>query len=147
MKASFGHDNGQPNAVGWPAFWDRQVMGWRVASLAICVGAISAAAWAGWLTREVMSLREKRIVAVSLKTLVENYVSNSARAGLSDDEAARRTKAYLSAVEQAIGQLNDGHTTVIVSEAVLGRSVPDVTPAVEAAVERAVGVGRTGSDK
>lgn len=119
------------------AWHQRHVLGWRVDVLLAVLLGIALLGWGAWLTREVMALQERRIVSVSLQSLIEDYVSATARQGLSEDEAARRTKAYLAAVEAAVARLNDGRTTVLVSEAVVGQTVPDVTGTVEAAIAQA----------
>ena len=116
----------------------RRVLGWRLDALLGVVLLMAAGIWGAWLTREVLQLQERRVVSVSLQALVGNYVSGAAREGLSETEIEERTRRYLAAVETAMAGLSDGRTTVLVSEAVLGRSVPDVTPAVEAAVARAM---------
>lgn len=129
---------GTSTTMGWR---QRRILGWRADVLAACLVGIAVAVWGLWLTREILILKERRIVSVSLQTLVEDYVAGAAREGLSEAEAQRRTKAYLAAVEAAIASLNDGRTTVVVSEAVVGSTVPDVTPAVKAAIARGMGSG------
>lgn len=130
--------SGEGNVIVW---YRRHVLGWRIDVLAAALLGIAVVVWGAWLTREVLAFERQRIVSVSLQSLVESYVAETARAGVTDEEAERRTKAYLQAVEAAIAGLSDDQTIVLVSEATLGRSVPDVTPAVEAAVARAMTSG------
>jgi len=129
---------GRSKAMAWRK---RRLLGWQADVLAGILGAAAVGLWGLWLTREVLAIEERRIVSVSLQSLVENYVTETARQGISEEEARRRTRAYLAAVEAAIASLDDGRTTVLVSEATLGKTVPDATPAVQAAVARALATG------
>lgn len=132
-------------AEGARIIWHRRrVLGWQVGRLLGGAAVLCAALWGLWLTREVLTLKERRIVSVSLQSLIEHYVAETAQEGVGEEEAQRRTRAYLAAVEAVVASLNDGRTTVLVSEAVIGKTAPDITPAVEAAVARALAQGRAG---
>ena len=93
--------------------------------------------WAAWATRTLVALEQRQIVSVSLSRLVEDFVAAEARNGGTPDEAAKRTGAYLAAINQAVADLGRDGTTVLVSEATLGRSVEDRTAEVRARVARA----------
>lgn len=122
----------------------RRILGWRLDALTLVLVLLGLILWGAWLTHEVTKMQQRRIVSVSLQSLVGAYVEASAREGLSEAQAQERTQAYLAAVEAAVASLNDGRTTVLVSEAVLGRTVPDVTEAVEAAVAKALAASPQG---
>lgn len=96
--------------------------------------------WAAWATRELMVLKDRRTVSVSLATLVQDFVSSEARRGATQQEAAARTKAYLGAVDAAMRAISEDGTTILVSEAVLGNSLPDVTDTVMKAVNARLGL-------
>ena len=87
-----------------------------------------------WQTQQILALRSHRIVSVSLATIVRDFIAAEARNGGSPETAAVRTKLYLAATQSAIRGLTDQGATVVVSEAVVGNSVPDVTTAVKADV-------------
>lgn len=96
--------------------------------------------WAAWATRELMILKDRRTVSVSLATLVQDFVSSEARRGATQQEAAARTKAYVGAVDAAMRAISEDGTTILVSEAVLGNSLPDVTDTVMKAVNARLGL-------
>ena len=96
---------------------------------------VIACLWAAWTTRELLALKQRHIVSVSLGTLVRNFVASEARSGLSQDQAAVRTTTYIRAAQSAVESLRDQGNIVLVSEAVVGGSVPDMTAAVSAAVD------------
>lgn len=91
--------------------------------------------WATWATRELLAMRSHRTVSVSLSSLVRDFIAVEARSGLPADASAARTRAYIAAIGAGVKALSDDGNTVLVSEAVLGNSVTDVTPALKAAVD------------
>ncbi len=113
----------------------RQFAGFAVRDLAVVTAFVLLMLWASWATRELLALRQARIVSVSLATLVRDFVSSEARVASSPEAAAAHTKAYLAAVNDAMRDLTEDGATVLVSEAVVGNSVPDLTPQIEAAVK------------
>ncbi len=116
----------------------RTIAGWPVARVIAAVLLISALVWAAWTTRTVVELQQRRIVSVSLSRLVEDFVAAEARNGGTPEQSASRTASYLAAVNKAVAELGQGGTTVLVSEATLGRSVDDRTADVRARVARAM---------
>ena len=116
--------------------------GWPLVRVGTAALLLAALVWAAWATRTLVELRERRIVSVSLSRLVEDFVAAEARNGGSREDAAKRTGAYLGAVNRAVTNLARDGTTVLVSEATLGRSVPDRTAQVRAAVSRSTEAAR-----
>lgn len=117
----------------------RTIAGWPLGQLLMAMAMLAALLWAAWATRALLDLSHRQIVSVSLSTLVGDFVAAEARNGGSPEQTTRRTATYLAAVNQAIGALGAGGTTVIVSEATLGKSVPDRTEEVRADVMRRLG--------
>lgn len=115
-----------------------RLLGFAPRDLAIVAAFLVLVVWAFWATRELLELRDRRIVSVSLSTIIKNFVAAEARNGSSPDQAAARTKAYLAATDAAMQSLSRSGATVLVSEAVVGNSVPDMTGAVAAAVRQAM---------
>lgn len=113
----------------------RQIAGWPVARVALALLLLAGLVWAAWATRALLELRERRIVSVSLARLIEDFVASEARSGTDAEAAAQRTGAYLAAVNRAVARLAMPGTVVIVSEATLGRSVPDRTEQVRRHVD------------
>ncbi|VVT10103.1 Type-F conjugative transfer system protein (TrbI_Ftype) [Sphingomonas sp. EC-HK361] len=116
----------------------RTIAGWPVARVIAAVLLTAALVWAAWTTRTVVELQQRRIVSVSLSRLVEDFVAAEARNGGTPEQSASRTASYLAAVNKAVAEFGQGGTTVLVSEATLGRSVDDRTADVRARVARAM---------
>lgn len=116
----------------------RTLAGWSLAHIATVLLAGAALLWAVWATRTLLELRERRIVTVSLSRLVEDFVAAEARNGGSAEQSTKRTALYLGAVHRAIADLGRDGTTVLVSEATLGRSATDSTDQVRKTVARAM---------
>ena len=88
-----------------------------------------------WQTREILALKSHRIVSVSLSTLLHDYIAAEAHNPGSPEITALRTKLYIGATQAAVRGLSEQGYTVLVTEAVAGGSVPDVTPQVKADIE------------
>jgi hypothetical protein len=105
----------------------RTIAGWPVRNVALAALLLLGLVWAAWATRTLLDLSERQIVSVSLSRLVEDFVAAEAKNGGTPEETSRRTASYLAAVNDTLGALAKDGTTVIVSEATLGKSVPDRT--------------------
>lgn len=116
----------------------RTIAGWPLVRVIAAVVLIGALVWAAWTTRTLVELQQRRIVSVSLSRLVEDFVAAEARNGGTPEQSSSRTASYLAAVNKAVAELRQGGTTVLVSEATLGRSVDDRTADVRARVTRAM---------
>lgn len=112
----------------------RHIAGFTPRDLLVLVALLLLTIWAIWATREVLELKERRIVSVSLSKIITDFVAAESRNGSSPETATARTRAYLAATDEAMRSLSQGGSTVLVSEAVVGNSVPDMTAAVAAAV-------------
>ena len=112
----------------------RRIAGFTPRDLSVLVAFLLLTIWAIWATREVLELKERRIVSVSLSKIITDFVAAESRNGSSPETATARTRAYLAATDEAMRSLSRGGLTVLVSEAVVGNSVPDMTAAVAAAV-------------
>ena len=95
---------------------------------------ILASAWSAWATREILEMRDRKIVSVSLTMMMREFVAGEARRPQSQASAQGRTIAFLQNVDASIEALVAQGNVVLISEAVAGRSVPDATPAVMALV-------------
>ena len=113
----------------------RTYAGLPIATLVLGVLITALLLWAGWATRELLALRAHQTVSVSLSSLIRDFIAVEARSGLPAEASAARTRAYIAAIGAGVKALSDDGNTVLVSEAVLGNSVTDVTPALKAAVE------------
>jgi hypothetical protein len=118
-----------------PAYSHRTFAGLPVATVILGALVLVLSLWATWATRELMQLRDHRIVSVSLGSIVRDFIANEARARSTPDQAAYRTRVYLDATQGAMRNLASKNTTILVSEAVVGNSVPDITSQVKTAVD------------
>ena len=120
----------------------RTIAGWPVRNIAVAALLLVALIWAAWATRTLLDLSKREIVSVSLSRLVEDFVAAEARNGGTPEETSRRTATYLAAINETLGALAKDGTTVIVSEATLGKSVPDRTGWVAAQVQERLEASR-----
>ena len=125
-----------------PRILARTIAGWSLQTILIGFLLIATTLWGAWVTRTLVEVRSRHIVSVSLSRLVEDFVASEARGGGTPDQSAKRTAVYLAAINQAVSNLGQDGTTVLVSEATLGRSVPDRTELVRARVRQAVEASR-----
>ena len=123
----------------FPPYAPRTFAGLPIATIVLGALVLVMALWAAWATRELVALRSHRIVSVSLGTMVRDFVAAEARAKSNPDEAAYRTRVYLDTTQATIRQMASHGTTILVSEAVMGNSVPDVTPTLKAAIDAKLG--------
>ncbi len=116
----------------------RKVAGWPIGHVLVTIAVLAGLLWAAWATRLLLEVSKRQIVSVSLSTLVGDFVAAESRNGGTPEQTAGRTAAYLAAVNQAVTELGANGTTVIVTEATLGKTVPDRTAQVRAEVKRAL---------
>jgi len=119
----------------------RRIAGFTPRDLSVLVAFLLLTIWAIWATCELLELKERRIVSVSLSKIITDFVAAESRNGSSPETATARTRAYLAATDEAMRSLSRGGSTVLVSEAVVGNSVPDMTAAVAAAVNARLAQG------
>lgn len=116
----------------------RTVAGWPIGHVLVAIALLAGLLWAVWATRLMLDISKRQIVSVSLSTLVGDFIAAESRNGGTPEQTASRTAAYLAAVNQAVSALGTEGATVIVTEATLGKTVPDRTELVRAEVKRAL---------
>lgn len=99
---------------------------------------IALLCWGAWMTRSILDMRPTplRVVKVQLAGLVGSYVRAQARTDASPDEIAARTAQFMTALDLAIARHAHDGQIVLVSEAVVGGNVPDITAAIAAEMRR-----------
>lgn len=90
--------------------------------------------WNAWSTRELLSLRSKRTVSVSLAAMANDFIASEARAGNSPEQTEADTRYYMAALQTVLKGRADRGETILVSEAVVSSSLPDITAEVRQAV-------------
>ena len=107
--------------------------------LVLAASMIASTAWGAWATHKLLELGRREVVTVQLSRVMGDFVEGEARAGHSPEETQARIEAYLKAVEASVSRLSRAGRTVLVAEAVVAGSVPDLTDAVRADVARRMG--------
>lgn len=116
----------------------RTIAGLPLAHVLATILLLAGLLWAVWATRLLLEVSERQIVSVSLSTLVGDFVAAESRNGGTPEQTASRTAAYLAAINRSVSALGADGTTVLVTEATLGKSVPDRTELVRNEVKRAL---------
>lgn len=90
---------------------------------------IGVLCWGAWMTRAVLDLRAgpARVVKVQLASLVGDFVRAEARGNASPDQIGPRTAQFMKVLDATIARHARGGQIILVSEAVVGGSVPDIT--------------------
>ena len=94
--------------------------------------------WGMWATRELVSLRQHKVVSVRLGELVNQFALAEARSGDEPDKVTARTRAFMAALDHALKARAQNGQVVLVGEAVVASSGEDITAAVASAVAREV---------
>ncbi|MDK2767968.1 MAG: type-F conjugative transfer system protein TrbI [Sphingomonas sp.] len=113
--------------------------GVSLTAIALAVSMVGSTLWGLWATDKLLALEKREVVTVQLSGIMGDFVEAEARAGRSPEETRQRVQAYLKAVEASVGQLSREGRTVLVAEAVVAGSTPDLSEAVRADVARRMG--------
>lgn len=112
----------------------------NLTAAALGLSMIASTLWGVWATEKLLALEKREVVTVQLSRIMGDFVEAEARTGRSPEETRQRVEAYLKAVEASVEQLGRDGRTVLVAEAVVSGSTPDLTEAVRADVGRRMGV-------
>nr|WP_254447614.1 type-F conjugative transfer system protein TrbI [Sphingomonas sp. ID1715] len=113
--------------------------GVSLTGIALALSMVGSTLWGLWATDKLLALEKREVVTVQLSGIMGDFVEAEARAGRTPEETRQRVQAYLKAVEASVGQLSREGRTVLVAEAVVAGSTPDLTEAVRADVARRMG--------
>ncbi|MCW2339176.1 hypothetical protein M2337_003466 [Sphingobium sp. B2D3A] len=102
------------------------------------VVAVGALVWGVWLTQEVDQLKARRTVSVSLSAMINDFVMAQARSGNSPEQVERETAHFMATLQGILKSRAQAGETILVSEAVISESVPDITPQIRAKVGEAI---------
>jgi hypothetical protein len=100
---------------------------------------IGSTLWGAWATNKLLALEQREVVTVQLGRIMGDFVEAEARAGRPPEETRQRVQSYLKAVEASVDKLGKDGRTVLVAEAVVAGSAPDLTEQVRADVLRRMG--------
>ena len=88
---------------------------------------LAATIWGMWATSKIFALDDRRVVSVRLAAIVNDFVTSEARSGTPPEQLAARTKAFMLALDTVLKARAAEGQVVLVGEAVVASSVPDVT--------------------
>ena len=111
----------------------------NLTAVAVGVGMVGQVLWGVWATDKLLTLDKREVVTVQLSRIMGDFIEAEARAGRPPEETRQRVQAYLKAVEASVQQLGREGRTVLVAEAVVAGSTPDLTQSVRADVVRRMG--------
>jgi len=103
-------------------------LGPKLLAVAVLVAALL---WGAWLTQQIISAPEQRIVTVRLAETIGSFVEEAARADADPAVVQAASLAYLKAAESAVADMGRDGRVVLVAEAVLAGAAEDATPELE----------------
>lgn len=113
--------------------------GVSLSALAITASLIGSTLWGAWATHKIVTLERREVVTVQLSQIMGDFVEAEARSGRPPEVMKARVETYLKAVEASVAKLGKQGRTVLVAEAVVAGTVPDLTGEVRADVARRMG--------
>lgn len=117
----------------------RRLASISLSAVVVGVGMVGQVLWDVWATDKLVALEKREVVTVQLSRIMGDFIEAEARAGRPPEETKLRVQAYLKAVEASVQQLGREGRTVLVAEAVVAGSTPDLTQSVRADVVRRMG--------
>ena len=117
----------------------RRLASINLTAVVLGVGMIGQVLWGVWATDKLLTLEKREVVTVQLSRIMGDFIEAEARAGRPPEETRLRVQAYLKAVEASVQKLGREGRTVLVAEAVVAGSTPDLTQSVRADVVRRMG--------
>ncbi len=110
-------------------------------AMVLAASLIGSTLWGVWATDRLLNLEKREVVTVQLSRIMGEFIEAEARAGRPPEETRMRVELYLKAVEASVAALGREGRTVLVAEAVVSGSAPDLTESVRADVARRIGGG------
>lgn len=117
----------------------RRLASINLTAVVLGVGMIGQVLWGVWVTDKLLTVAKREVVTVQLSRIMGDFIEAEARAGRPPEETRLRVQAYLKAVEASVQKLGREGRTVLVAEAVVAGSTPDLTQSVRADVVRRMG--------
>jgi hypothetical protein len=108
----------------------------NLTAVVVGVGMIGQVLWGVWATDKLLTVEKREVVTVQLSRIMGDFIEAESRAGRPPEETRLRVQAYLKAVEASVQRLGREGRTVLVAEAVVAGSTPDLTQSVRADVVR-----------
>lgn len=110
-------------------------------AMLLAASMIGSTLWGVWATDRLITLEKREVVTVQLSQIMGEFIEAEARAGRPPEETRMRVELYLKAVEASVQALGREGRTVLVAEAVVSGSAPDLTESVRADVAQRIAGG------
>ncbi len=108
--------------------------GYTAGQLFIGAAILLALVWAMWVTRTVTADKPQHIVKADLSRIVGEYVQAQARSATPPDQVQAQMRAFMASLDTELQRRGADGQVILVGEAVLSKSVPDITADVAKAV-------------
>jgi hypothetical protein len=122
----------------------RRFAGMSPTAIVLALSMLGSTLWGVWATGKLLALEQRELVTVQLSALMGEFVEAEARSGRSPEEMQARVRTYLQAVEASVDHLRRDGRTVLIAEAVVAGSAPDLTSELRADVTRRMGASPDG---
>lgn len=108
--------------------------GYTAAQLLTAAALVLALVWGMWVTKLVMAEKPQHIVKADLSRIVGEYVQAQARSATPPDQVQAQMRTFMASLDTELQRRGATGQVVLVGEAVLSKSVPDITADVARAV-------------
>ncbi len=108
--------------------------GYTASQLLIGAALILGLVWAMWVTKLVTTEKPQHIVKADLSRIVGEYVQAQARSATPPDQVQAQMRTFMALLDTELQRRDAAGQVVLVGEAVLSKSVPDITADVARAV-------------
>ena len=108
--------------------------GYTTVQLLIGAAVLVALIWCMWVTKTLIGEPPQRVVKADLSRIVGDYVTVQARSGGSPEQVQAQTREFMTSLDAELQRRGAQGQVVLVGEAVLTKSVPDITRDVVSAV-------------
>lgn len=108
--------------------------GYTTAQLLFGAAILALIVWGMWVTRTLTAAPPQHIVKADLSRIVGNYVQAQARSATPPAQVEAQMKLFMASLDDELQRRGAKGQVVLVGEAVLSKSVPDITTDVMKAV-------------
>lgn len=108
--------------------------GYTAGQLLVGAAILFALVWALWISKVVTTEKPQQIVKADLSRIVGEYVSAQARSATPPDQVQAQMRTFMASLDTELQRRGAAGQVVLVGEAVLSKSVPDITVDVAKAV-------------
>jgi len=108
--------------------------GYTAAQLLLGAAVLALIVWGMWVTRALTAAPPQHIVKADLSRIVGNYVQAQARSATPPAQVEAQMKLFMASLDDELQRRGAKGQVVLVGEAVLSKSVPDITGDVMKAV-------------